>query len=279
MRLYLLASSQVWRPSGSTRAASPRWPGGFLNTLKNTYRFFALYAGELGARRPARDAPRSLARPLDAGRLDGLVEAVDDGVGGVRRHGGRARRSMDFVVDDLSNWYVRLNRGRASGRPTTRPIPAAVATLHDCLVTVARLLAPGGPVRVRLAAPRTDGPIGASCRVPGRPAAARDAALEAAMDAVRRLASPGAGRPRDEEHPGAPAARPRCRWPCRRGTAGRVFDELLTLLQPGSQRAGGRGPVASDADLVRLQAKPNFRALGKRFGKRHAGGRGRGRHA
>ena len=62
VRLYLLASSQVWLPKRFDARAIPEAAGGFLNTLRNTYRFFALYAGDGAARRGARRAPR---RTLD----------------------------------------------------------------------------------------------------------------------------------------------------------------------------------------------------------------------
>src|SRR2546422_2190953 len=55
---------------------------------------------------------------------------------------------MDFVVDDLSNWYVRTNRPRFWA-PDRAADPACLATLHDALVTTARVLAPAAPFLAR----------------------------------------------------------------------------------------------------------------------------------
>ncbi len=72
---------------------------------------------------------------------------------------------MDFVVDDLSNWYVRANRARFWA-PDSAADPAAVATLHEALVTVSRLLAPAAPFVERLASPGPRGNLGAPRPVP-----------------------------------------------------------------------------------------------------------------
>ncbi len=173
------------------------------------------------------------------------------------------RALMEFVVDDLSNWYVRLNRARfwaVDGEAD----PEALETLHSCLVTVARLLAPAAPF---LSDWMHRGLVGTSVHLarfpePGGP---RDEALETAMDAVRRLASL-ARAAREEIGSGVrqPLARMVVAVPS--AVQGPVFTSLLGLL---SREVNVKAVeiVASDADLVTLRAKPNFRSLGKRYGK------------
>ncbi len=173
------------------------------------------------------------------------------------------RALMEFVVDDLSNWYVRLNRARfwaVDGEAD----PEALATLHTCLVTVSRLLAPAAPF---LSDWMHRGLVGSSvhlARFP-EPGGARDEALETAMDAVRRLASL-ARAAREEIGSGVrqPLARMVVAVPS--AVQGPVFSSLLGLL---SREVNVKAIeiVASDADLVTLRAKPNFRSLGKRYGK------------
>ena len=172
------------------------------------------------------------------------------------------RALMGFVVDDLSNWYVRLNRARfwaVDGEAD----PEALATLQTCLVTVSRLLAPAAPF---LSDWIHRGLVGSSvhlARFP-EPGGARDEALETAMDAVRRLASL-ARAVREEIGSGVrqPLARMIVAVPS--AVQGPVFTSLLGLL--GREvNVKAVEIVASDADLVTLRAKPNFRSLGKRYG-------------
>jgi isoleucyl-tRNA synthetase len=261
VRLYLLASSQVWQP----RRFDPKGiaeQGAFLNTLRQTYRFFSLYAGA-GSPGPGDGAPRTALDRWLLARLDRLVEDVTRAWDAYEPTDG-VRLLVQFVVDDLSNWYVRLSRSRfwAPGKDAD---PAAVATLHEALVTVARLLAPAAPfasdwLHRALA--------GGSVHLAGfpEPRGRRDPALEEAMDTVRRLASLArAAREAGNLRVRQPLGRLQVAVPAR--VRGPVFDGLLGLLRR-EVNVREITQVASDTDLVRLKAKPNFRALGKKFGKR-----------
>jgi len=261
VRLYLLASSQVWAPRRFD-AKGIAEQGAFLNTLKQTYRFFSLYAGGWtpGA---GTEAPRSTLDRWVLARLDGLVEEVTAAWEGYQVTEG-VRAIVNFVVDDLSNWYVRLSRARFWA-PDHEADPAAVATLHECLATVARLLAPAAPFASDWLHRAL---TGQSVHLSGFPETRRrrDEALEGAMDAVRRLTSLGrAARETKNIRVRQPLSAMQVAVPAR--FRGPLFDELLALLQ-SEVNVRAVSPVASDADLVRLKAKPNFRALGKKFGKR-----------
>jgi len=263
IRVYLLASSQVWLPKRFDRRTIPEVAGGFFNTLRNTYGFFSLYAGDW---RPGQAPPRSERTLLDRwllSRLDAAVEAVTGHWGAYDVTAG-TRAIMDFVVDDLSNWYVRLSRSRFWA-PDSQADAAAVATLHDALTTVARLLAPAAPFV-------TDwlhrALVGTSVHLARFPVTQgqRDPALEAAMDALRRLASLARAIRNEASLP--------VRQPLRRmyvavpaAVRGQAFDQLLELLRL-EVNVKSIEVVSSDAELVRLKAKPNYRTLGKRFGKR-----------
>jgi isoleucyl-tRNA synthetase len=131
-------------------------------------------------------------------------------------------------------------------------------------VTVSRLLAPAAPFLSDWIHRGLAGSSVHLARFPG-PGGARDEALEAAMDAVRRLASL-ARAAREEIGSGVrqPLARMVVAVPAT--VQGAVFSSLLGLL---SREVNVKVVeiVASDADLVTLRAKPNFRSLGKRYGK------------
>ena len=258
VRLYLLASSQVWVPKPFDRAAIPDSAGGFLNTLRNSYNFFALYVTET----PQPIGSESLLDRWIRSRLASTTAVVTAAWEGYDATTG-VRAIMDFV-EALSNWYVRQSRARfwAPGRTAD---PAAAATLAECLVAVSRMIAPAAPFAsdwihraltersVHLA----DFPVADH--------AAIDADLERAMDGIRRLASLGrsareAGNRRVRQTLGT------MRVAVPKEVDNARFRDLLALL---AQEMNVRTVevVGSDADLVRLKAKGNFRSLGKRFGK------------
>jgi isoleucyl-tRNA synthetase len=261
VRLYLLASSQVWLPKPFDPGAIPDVAGGFLNTLRNTYEFLQLYAAGV----PAPVADATLAR-LDRwilSRLSRTVSAVTDAWSAYDATAG-TRAIVDFVGSDLSRWYVRLSKARFWA-PDREPDPAAVATLHECLVTVARLLAPAAPFTSDWLHRALAGESVHLADFPA-PAPARELPdLERAIDAVRRLASLG----RSAREDGGLKVRQTLRAmrvAVPAGVDGPEFRESLDLLarEVNVRRVD---VIASDEELVRLVARPNFRTLGKRFGK------------
>ncbi len=262
VRLYLLASSQVWLPKRFDRRTIPEVAGGFVNTLRNTYKFFADYAGEWTlAQSPPPDARPLVDRWL-LSRLDATIEAVTVAWSGYDPTAG-VRAVMAFV-DELSNWYVRVNRARFWA-PDSVADPAALATLHEALVAVSRMLAPAAPFVSDWLHRALAGTSVHLARFPVS-SGTRDVPLEAAMDAVRRLASL-AHSARQQRKLGVrqPLARMQVAVPA--AARGPALDSLLELLRL-EVNVKEVHVVASDADLVRLRAKPNFRSLGKRYGKR-----------
>jgi isoleucyl-tRNA synthetase len=263
IRLYLLASSQVWLPKRFDPRTIPDVAGKFFNALKNSYVFFAGYAGEWSS--DAAPAPRD--RPLVdrwlLSQLDATVEMVTKAWSGYDVTAG-VRAIMDFVIDDVSQWYVRLNRPRFWA-PDAVPDPAALATLHETLSTVSRLMAPAAPFLSDWLHRALAGTSVHLARFPV-PRGLRVPELEAAMDAVRRLASL-ARSAREERNIRVRQPLGRMQVAVPAGVRGPALDELLELLR-AEVNVKQIQVVASDTDLVRLRPKPNFRTLGKRYGKR-----------
>jgi isoleucyl-tRNA synthetase len=119
----------------------------FFGTLYNTYSFFALYANVDGFDPQMAQVAFDKRPEIDRWILSCLntlikgVEAELDGYDPTR-----AGRLIDaFVNDDLSNWYVRLNRKRFWGKEMSEDKLSAYQTLYTCLMTVAKLLAPFAP--------------------------------------------------------------------------------------------------------------------------------------
>ena len=171
---------------------------------------------------------------------------------------------MEFVIDDVSQWYVRANRARFWAVDSVAD-PAALATLHEALATVSRLLAPAAPFISDWLHRALAGTSVHLARFP-ETARRRDRALESAMDAVRRLASLAHGARQERKLPvRQPLGRMQVAVPA--AVRGAALDELLELLRL-EVNVKALEVVSSDADLVRLRARPNFRSLGKRYGKR-----------
>src|SRR5439155_867471 len=120
--------------------------GGFLNALRSTYEFFRRYAEDWKPPPDAAATPFEKRPPADRW----LLARLDEVVGEVRRAWSDydvtagVRGIMDFVGEDLSRWYIRRNRPRFWA-PDRAPDAVALETLHEVLVTSARLLAPAAP--------------------------------------------------------------------------------------------------------------------------------------
>lgn len=119
----------------------------FFGTLYNTYSFFALYANVDGFDYSEPDIEQSERPEIDRwilSLLHTLVKDVDTYLNAYEPT--RAGRAIsDFVNDNLSNWYVRLNRRRFWGGGMTTDKLSAYQTLYTCLETVAKLMAPIAP--------------------------------------------------------------------------------------------------------------------------------------
>ncbi|HSR14777.1 MAG TPA: DUF5915 domain-containing protein, partial [Gemmatimonadales bacterium] len=247
-------------PRRFDRRNIPEVAGGFLNTLRNTYSFYALYAGTSS---PAAPAGGGL---IDRWILAALQRTVNEVVGAWQEYQITAgvKALMRFVVDDLSNWYVRLSRARFWA-PDREADPVAVATLHHVLVTVSRLLAPAAPFTSDWLHRALTGESVHLADFPS-PAPAGEEHLAATMDAIRNLASLArAAREEGGLRVRQPLACLRVAVPL--SVRGELSGQLLDLLRQ-EVNVHRIELVSAETDLVRLAGRANFRALGKRYGKR-----------
>ena len=158
VRLYMMTNSEPWDnlkfdPEGVAEISRK-----FFGTLYNTYSLFAMYANVDGFEPavegvavaqqqtqptiPVSDRPEFDRWILSC--LNSLVQGVQQEMDGYDPT--RAGRLIDaFVDEDLSNWYVRLNKKRFWGKEMDNDKLAAYQTLYECLMTVAKLLAPFAP--------------------------------------------------------------------------------------------------------------------------------------
>ena len=147
VRFYMMTNSEPWDNLKYDPAGVDEVRRKFFGTLYNTYSFFSLYANVDGFSYGESDVPVEERPEIDRWILSVLNTLIK----GVREEmenydPTRAGRLIDeFVSDDLSNWYVRLNRKRFWGKEMSKDKLSAYQTLYTCLETVAKLLAPFAP--------------------------------------------------------------------------------------------------------------------------------------
>jgi isoleucyl-tRNA synthetase len=147
LRWYLLTNSQPWDNLKFDSSGIDEVKRKFFGTLYNTYSFFALYANVDNFRFAERDILVNMRPEIDRWIISLLNSLVKE-VGKCYEDYDltRAGRAIqDFVTENLSNWYVRLNRKRYWGGDYDQDKIAAYQTLFQCLETVSRLAAPIAP--------------------------------------------------------------------------------------------------------------------------------------
>lgn len=146
-RWYMISNANPWDNLKFNIEGVGEVQRRFFGTLHNTYNFFALYANLDGfkfeeAIIPLANRPESDRWVLS--RLNTLIKTVDAAYDEYEPTRA-ARAIMDFVADELSNWYVRLNRKRFWKGEYNDDKRAAYQTLYTCLMTVAKIGAPIAP--------------------------------------------------------------------------------------------------------------------------------------
>ncbi len=254
LRWFLYVTSPPWVSKRITLEGIAEAQRTTLDTLWNVPSFFTLYAG-IDRWRPAAGAqpggrpsgPSGADAPLDRwilSRLTGTTEEVRTALDAYDVT--TAARALTVFVDDLSNWYVRRSRRRFWKAAADQDKDQAYATLHHVLRSTAKLMAPFTPFLAEqvyrdLTGTGGEGPEGAEvagraepdsvhlCDYPRPDPRLRDTALEAGMEAARRLVAMGRAA---------------------RGRAGIKTRQPLPELVAGGLSAEQRQSVAALADLL-----------------------------
>ena len=147
LRWYMITNSSPWDNLKFDVDGIEEVRRKFFGTLYNTYSFFALYANVDGFEYKETDVPMEERPEIDRwilSVLNTLIKEVDTCYNEYEPTKA-GRLISDFVNDNLSNWYVRLNRKRFWGGGFTQDKLSAYQTLYTCLETVAKLMAPIAP--------------------------------------------------------------------------------------------------------------------------------------
>ena len=147
LRWYMITNSSPWDNLKFDVEGVEEVRRKFFGTLYNTYSFFALYANVDGFEYKEADVPMAGRPEIDRwilSVLNTLIKEVDTCYNEYEPTKA-GRLISDFVNDNLSNWYVRLNRKRFWGGEFTQDKLSAYQTLYTCLETVAKLMSPISP--------------------------------------------------------------------------------------------------------------------------------------
>ena len=193
VRFYMMTNSEPWDNLKFDPEGVDECRRKFFGTLYNTYSFFALYANVDGYDAATCESVKAGAPEIDRwiiSKLNSLIKGVTHELENFDPT--RAGRLIDaFVNNDLSNWYVRLNRKRFWGKEMSADKKSAYDTLYTSLMTVARLLAPFAPFYADQLYKDLEGELESIHldRWPVADEAVIDADLEARMDMAQRITS------------------------------------------------------------------------------------------
>ncbi|MBK6666964.1 MAG: isoleucine--tRNA ligase [Saprospiraceae bacterium] len=147
-RWYMISNAQPWDNLKFDLEGIDEVRRKFFGTLFNTYSFFALYANIDGFSYSEKKIPLAERQEIDRwiiSLLNSLVQEVDAEYSDYEPTNA-TRKIMTFVDEHLSNWYVRLCRRRFWKGDYSQDKIAAYQTLYECLNTIAKLMAPVGPM-------------------------------------------------------------------------------------------------------------------------------------
>jgi isoleucyl-tRNA synthetase len=260
LRWYFFSSGQPWTPRRVFTEGIRESTRQTLLTLWNVFSFFATYADLDGWTPPdpsAAAAPTHLLDRWILGELDDAVDTVTDALEDFDALAGATR--VATFVDDLSNWYVRRSRARFWKSSD----PSAHATLHECLVTVAQLLAPFCPFLADAIYRPLTGEVSVHLSDWPTSQGRHDEALAAQVAASRRLVALGRAARTD--------AKVRVRQPLRRALVlhpgidldAAIDDEICRELNVKALER-----IDTLSGVMTWVVAPNFRALGPRLGPR-----------
>ena len=147
IRWYMLSNSAPWDNLKFDLEGLGETQRKFFGTLHNTYGFYALYANIDGFTNKEPEVPMEKRQELDRwilSKLHSLTQLVEEAMDDYEPT--KATRAIQsFVIDDLSNWYVRLNRRRFWKGEISEDKIAAYQTLYTCLETISKLMCSFSP--------------------------------------------------------------------------------------------------------------------------------------
>ena len=270
LRWYMLTNSQPWDNLKFDEAGVDEVRRKFFGTLYNTYSFFALYANvdgfdpETAAPVPMNERPE-----LDRWIISLMNSLIRDVTAAYEDYDitTAGRLVQDFVCDHLSNWYVRLGRKRFWGGTMDSDKLSAYETLYEVLVNVAKLAAPIAPFFMeRLYLDLVPGAESVHyTTMPQHDASVVDKDLEERMELAQRASSMVLALRRKVN---IKVRQPLSKLviPVIDGKVREQLEKVKDLLL-GEVNVKDAEFISDTAGLITKKIKPNFKTLGKAYGK------------
>ncbi len=264
-RWYLLHVSPAWSPTRFDEEGLVEIVSKFFGTLRNVYNFFVLYSNQDNME-PAELSVDYAARPeLDRwilSKYNKLIKEVTEDMDHYD-HMKSVRKIQEFVVEDLSNWYIRRARRRFWGEELNEDKKSVYATTYEVLVGVAKLIAPFAPfIADEMYVNLTGEESVHIAYFPKADEERIDARTEERMDLVRALVGLGRGT-REKE-------RIKVRQPLSEILVDGKYEELIGDLTPLIMEELNVKKVVFEKELdqyMNYSLKPNFKVAGPILGK------------
>ena len=269
VRWYMVTNSAPWDNLSFDPDGVKEVSGSFFVKLHQTYGLLAMYANVDGWNNSQPQVPyaeRALFDRWILSQLNTLVKDVTEAFDDYEpTRAGRAVQT--FVVDYLSNWYVRLAKKRLWGEGLSQDKLACYQTLYECLLTVSKLIAPVSPFFAdRLYRDLTFGEGLTSVHLESYPVADEsiiDKKLEENMDIVQKICSMALSL-RKKEKIGVRQPLQRIAIPV---TDNSIKEGIIFLKHIILDELNIKDIEFIEGQMVQKNVKPNFRVMGKKFGK------------
>ena len=265
LRWYLVSTSPAWTPTRFDEDGVKEVVSKFFGTLKNIYNFFVLYSNLEDLDVASLQVPYENRPELDRWIISRYNKCIREATAALDsyEHMRMVRTINDFVVEDLSNWYIRRARRRFYTEEMDEDKKSVFATTYEILVGVAKLIAPIAPfisdeMYIKLTGKETVH----TAYYPEADENLIDEKVEERMGLVKTLVNLGRGTREKEKL--------KVRQPLQEVIIDGSYESIISDLVPLIQEELNVKNVVFEPELdkyMNFSIKPNFREAGKALGK------------
>ena len=267
LRWYMITNSAPWDNLSFDPDGVKEVSGSFFGKLHQTYGLLAMYANVDGWDNSQPQVPMQERDVLDRwiiSALNTLTEEVRSAYEDYEpTRAGRAIQT--FVIDNLSNWYVRLAKKRLWGEGLSQDKLACYQTLHECLLTVAQLMAPIAPYFADRLYKDLGGEVDSVHldKFPTADSSLVDTQLEEWMERVQKVCSMALSL-RKKEKIGVRQPLQQIAIPVTDTSMKEGLEYLQRIIL---EEVNLKDITFVEGQMIEKKVKPNFRVMGKKFGK------------
>lgn len=265
LRWYLVSTSPAWTPTRFDEDGVKEVVSKFFGTLKNIYNFFVLYSNLEDLDVASLQVPYENRPELDRWIISRYNKCIREATAALDsyEHMRMVRTINDFVVEDLSNWYIRRARRRFYTEEMDEDKKSVFATTYEILVGVAKLIAPIAPfISDEMYIKLTGNETVHTAYYPEADENLIDEKVEERMGLVKTLVNLGRGTREKEKL--------KVRQPLQEVIIDGNYESIISDLVPLIQEELNVKNVMFEPELdkyMNFSIKPNFREAGKALGK------------